>query len=176
MNSKKVYVIHVIVFAFLVFFDQITKYFSRLAFANGGSKDIIPDILSLCFHKNTGAAWSIMSGKTVFLTIFTVILIIFLIYIYLKTPFRPRLTTFKLMLICLLAGAVGNLIDRLAFGYVTDFIYFELIDFPVFNIADCYITITAVLFLIMTFCYFKDDDFDFVPFLTSKKKEDVRDE
>lgn len=176
MNSKKIHAIHFITFVTLVFLDQITKYFSRTAFANGGSKDIIPDVLSLCFHKNTGAAWSIMSGKTGFLTIFTIILIVLLIYIYLKTPIKPRLTTFKLMMIFLLSGAVGNLIDRVILGYVTDFIYFEIINFPVFNIADCYITVTAILFLIMTFCYFKDNDFDFIPFLASNKKEDSSNE
>ena len=80
------------------------------------------------------------------------------------------------MMIFLLSGAVGNLIDRVILGYVTDFIYFEIINFPVFNIADCYITVTAILFLIMTFCYFKDNDFDFIPFLASNKKEDSSNE
>jgi signal peptidase II len=61
------------------------------------------------------------------------------------------------------AGAIGNMIDRAFRGYVIDFIYVECINFPVFNVADCYITIaTAVLFILFLFVYKQEDDFDFL--------------
>ena len=62
----------------------------------------------------------------------------------------------------LVSGAIGNLIDRVRFGYVRDFIYFKLINFPVFNVADCYVVIGCILFGILILFYYKDQEFDWV--------------
>ena len=70
------------------------------------------------------------------------------------------------------AGVAGNTIDRLVFGYVTDFLYFELINFPIFNIADCYITICAFLTIFLVFTKYKDDDFEFLS-LHRKEKQNA---
>jgi signal peptidase II len=59
-------------------------------------------------------------------------------------------------------GAVGNMIDRLLRGYVTDFLYFSLIDFPVFNVADCYVCIGAAVLALALFTRYKEDDFHFL--------------
>ena len=58
-----------------------------------------------------------------------------------------------------MAGAIGNLIDRISLKYVVDFIYFELIDFPIFNIADCYLTVSSFLLIILAIFYYKENDF-----------------
>ena len=60
------------------------------------------------------------------------------------------------------AGAIGNLIDRIRLNYVVDFLYFELIDFPVFNVADCYITVSMFLLVILVLFYYKDEDFSLI--------------
>ena len=62
----------------------------------------------------------------------------------------------------LVSGAIGNFIDRVRFGYVRDFIYFKLINFPVFNVADCYVVIGCILFGILILFYYKDQEFDWV--------------
>ena len=64
--------------------------------------------------------------------------------------------------IFLSAGAVGNLIDRLFRGFVVDFIYFKIIHFPVFNVADIYVTVSSVLLICLLFFYYKEDDFEFL--------------
>ena len=61
----------------------------------------------------------------------------------------------------LVSGAAGNFIDRVRFGYVRDFIYFKLINFPVFNVADCYVTVSVVLLIILILFVYKEDDFEF---------------
>ena len=66
------------------------------------------------------------------------------------------------------SGAIGNLIDRIVLKYVVDFLYFELIDFPVFNIADCYITISVIILAIMLIFYYKEEDIDLI--LKKKKR------
>ena len=70
--------------------------------------------------------------------------------------------------ILLIAGAIGNFIDRIKNNYVVDFLYFELIDFPIFNIADCYVVIATILFALLILFYYKDEELEF---LTWEKKE-----
>ena len=67
------------------------------------------------------------------------------------------------------SGAIGNFIDRVRFGYVRDFIYFKLINFPVFNVADCYVTISVAIFIVLILFVYKENEFDFLSF---KKKAD----
>jgi signal peptidase II len=66
------------------------------------------------------------------------------------------------ILIAFLAGAIGNCIDRVARGYVVDFFYFCLIDFPIFNVADIYVTLSAFFMLVLGLFYYKEDDFELV--------------
>ena len=63
--------------------------------------------------------------------------------------------------VAITAGALGNFIDRLYLEYVIDFLYFKLINFPIFNVADCYITVSCVVFMILMFFYYKEEDLDF---------------
>ena len=65
------------------------------------------------------------------------------------------------------------MIDRLNLGYVVDFFYFRLIDFPVFNVADCYVTVTVFLFAILFLFYYKEDELSFIPGMAKKKETDV---
>ena len=73
-----------------------------------------------------------------------------------------RLRAMKIILMFVAAGAVGNLIDRIRLGYVIDFLYFELIDFPVFNVADCYITVSMFVILLLVIFFYKDEDYNLI--------------
>ena len=64
--------------------------------------------------------------------------------------------------ILIIAGAIGNLIDRVINNYVIDFFYFKLINFPIFNVADIYVTVAAFLFIVLSFFYYKEEDFDII--------------
>ena len=64
----------------------------------------------------------------------------------------------QFLLVLLAAGALGNLVDRLRFGYVVDFIQFEFMDFPIFNIADCYVTVSALLLVVILLFFIKEED------------------
>jgi signal peptidase II len=158
---------HLIYIVLLLVFDQITKY---LVLTNLKGKDpfqIIPDILQLYYHENTGAVWGIMSGKTGLLVAFSVLIMVGMIFVYFKIPMEKRYDLMRIILIFIAAGALGNFIDRITRKYVVDFIYFKLIDFPIFNIADCYITISTFLLIILSLFYYKDEDF---AFLNKKEK------
>lgn len=113
----------------------------------GGALEFIPGLIRFEYHKNTGMAWGLFSNATwvfVAITIVTGGLIVFILVKTLKT--MPR--NLQLGLALVLSGAIGNLIDRVALGYVRDFIAFDFMNFPVFNFADSCITVGAVLLIV----------------------------
>jgi signal peptidase II len=162
---------HFIYFIILIALDQLTKYWVRTTLMGKEPIVLIPDVLKLQYHENTGAVWGIMSGNVEILAIVTLIILSFITFIYLKIPQDKKYNVMKVIFVFIAAGAVGNLIDRIFLKHVVDFIYFELIDFPLFNVADSYITVSCVLILVLFLFYYKDRDFEFLDELFKKKEQ-----
>lgn len=162
---------HFIYFILLITADQLTKYWARTFLAEKGPIDIIPDALVLQYHRNTGAVWGILQGQVSILSVITIILMILLIFIYFKIPEGKKYTPLKLIWVFIIAGAIGNFIDRITLKYVVDFVYFSLIDFPIFNIADSYLTISSILMLILVIFYYKGKDLDFLEDMLKRRKK-----
>ncbi len=160
---------HFLYFILLIALDQFTKH---LAASNLKENPfiIIPKVFQFTYHENNGAVWGILSGKIIFLILVTFLLLFLMVILYLKIPKDKRYNAIRIILVFICAGAVGNLIDRVFNGYVVDYIYFELIDFPVFNLADCYVTLSSILLIILGLFYYKDEDFEF---LSSKSVKTV---
>lgn len=92
---------------------------------------------------------------------FSVILIsAVVVWFYLRVPMEKKFLPLRLCAVFIMAGAYGNFIDRLRLGYVIDFFYFKLIDFPVFNVADIYVTVSTIVFCLLLFFYYKEEDFE----------------
>lgn len=132
----------------LIFLDQASKYFARKFLAGGRVIDLIPGFFRLHYVENRGAAWGVLSDRSwgpLFLQILTIILTIFLIYWL--SHLRDR--NLKWFFVMIIAGSIGNLIDRFLFGFVTDFISFQFgkYYFPVFNFADSFIVIGVILLI-----------------------------
>lgn len=128
--------------------DQATKIWAAQSLST--PLVLIEGVLELTFVKNTGAVWGIFSGARVIFIVVTVAFLAAVVYFYWKK--QKSLTRFSRIILALIfAGALGNLIDRVALGYVRDMIYFSLINFPVFNIADSSIVVGAGLLIIDTF-------------------------
>ncbi len=164
---------HLILFIVLIAIDQVSKYWVRTDLINRDSLPIIPDVLKLQYHTNTGAVWGIMGGKVEFLRIFTLIVLVLILFFYTRIPREKRFRPLSIIIVFILAGAVGNLIDRFALGHVVDFIYFELINFPLFNFADICLTVSSVLLFILAIFYYKDEDFAFLDQMFRRKKKDT---
>lgn len=113
---------------------------------------LINGVLEMTYVENRGAAWGMLQGARVAFIILTAVFLLAAVYFYFKR--RKELNRLSTVIIALIfAGALGNLIDRTVYGYVRDMIYFSLIDFPVFNIADSAIVIGTGLLIIQTlFC------------------------
>ena len=136
----------------LVFLDQLTKWIAVAKLKPIHDIPIIDGIFHLTYVENRGAAFGILQGKHLFFIVITVLVMVFITVYYYKLPKERQYHWMRLGLVLLGSGAIGNLIDRVRLGYVVDFLYFKLIDFPVFNLADiCVVvgvTIVSVFILI----------------------------
>lgn len=158
--------------AVLIFFDQLTKYLARRDLADEPFT-IIDKVFKLKLISNKGAAWGILQGRVSILSVISIVLVAVLVYFFLRIPEDKKFHIIRVLFIFVCAGALGNLIDRFWMGGVTDFLYIELIDFPVFNVADIYITFAMfAVFILFVFIY-KDEDLDFFTFGKPKPKENT---
>lgn len=155
--------ISMVVLVVLVIFDQFTKYLAQANLQGKEGIPIIKNVLELHYLEggNTGAAFGILEGKTVLLGIFSLLVSIVMLGVYFWMTNKKEYSKVSWCLIFMIAGAVGNCIDRLLNQYVIDFIYFKWIDFPIFNVADIYVTVSAiVMFLMILFMKEKTDSED----------------
>ena len=138
--------IWVIISLAVVLLDQGTKLLVIHNIAPTDTISVLPRILNLIYVKNTGAAFSILSGKTFFLSLISLAVCVGIVWYLIKN--RPENKLMLLSVSLVLGGAVGNLIDRMLRGSVVDFFEVIFVDFPVFNVADIAITAGAVLLMI----------------------------
>lgn len=126
-----------------VILDQVTKYFVVQGIELYETKPFIPGVMSLYHTRNTGAAFSMLSEHRWVFMVFSVISMGMIIYILVKEYKRHILMNISLGMI--LGGGIGNMIDRIRLEYVVDFFHTDFVDFAIFNVADCFITVGAVL-------------------------------
>lgn len=151
--------------------DQWTKLLAVSHLEGKPSRPLIPGVFEFSYTVNYGAAFGILQNRQLLFYITTPVILAAVFCLYLRVPAGKRYLPLKWVGVLLCSGAAGNLIDRAARGYVVDFLYFKLIDFPVFNVADCYVTIaTAVLFVLILFVY-KEDELGF--FKMWEKRPDI---
>ena len=143
-NIKKI----IGIFSVFLLIDIVVKLVVKNNLQLYKSIKIIDNFFYITYVKNTGAAWSILSGKQSILIIFSVIVLIFFIKYLLKKEEYNKIDIVGYSLF--LAGTIGNLIDRIVYGYVIDYFNFYIFsyDFPIFNIADSCIVIGIVLLFI----------------------------
>jgi signal peptidase II len=133
----------IIVAVAVAFLDQASKYIVTMKIQYGDRIPVIDGFFYLTRHTNKGAAWGMLQNARIFLIIMTIAASAVMVYLIFKT----RNNLFRLSLSFILGGAVGNLIDRIFKGAVTDFLDFYIgkYNFPTFNVADSFITIGTVL-------------------------------
>ena len=141
----------------LIAADQATKLLAVARLKDQAPFVLLPGVLELRYLENRGAAFGILQGQKIFLVLFTGLLSALIIYFYFRVPEGKRHLPVRIFLIMLFSGAIGNFIDRCRLDYVIDFIYFKLIDFPIFNVADCYVTIAVILFAIAILFVYKEE-------------------
>ncbi|MDO4614113.1 MAG: signal peptidase II [Lachnospiraceae bacterium] len=141
--------------------DLITKRIAAGSLVSGPFV-VIPGVFELRYLENRGAAFSMLQNQRWFFILITIVFIAAALWLYFRIPLTKRMRLLRWIMIAVTAGAVGNLVDRVHLGYVRDFLYFSLIDFPIFNVADIYVTVSAVLFATAVLFIYKDQDLDFL--------------
>lgn len=149
-NSKMMILIMVI----CVLLDQITKYIVTVNMALADTIQIVKNFFRITYVQNTGAAWSFMAGNRIFFILITFMILVALLYMLIK---KENLSKKEGILFGILIGGIlGNMIDRILYGYVIDFLDFNFggYDFPVFNVADTLIVLSGILIMWM---YWKEE-------------------
>lgn len=166
MNKKKTLriIIDILAILLLIFFDQFTKYLAVVKLKYNPPYVLIDGVLELNYLENKGAAFGMLQDKKTLFIFMTVIMLTVVFYVMFKLPNEKKFVSWQVFLCLICAGGVGNMIDRVRFDYVVDFIYFVLIDFPVFNLADILITIGTALFFIVIIFLTKEEELQFLRF------------
>lgn len=150
--------------AVLVILDQYTKLLAVRHLMNKEAIPLISDVFELKYLENRGAAFGVFQDARIMFLVMTVIVLFILVWAFIKIPSTKRYAPLYWTMVLLGAGAIGNCIDRVAKGYVVDFFYFKLINFPIFNVADIYVTCSvAALFVLILFKYKEQDLIVFSP-------------
>ncbi len=163
MKEKKIYPYMsigtgIIFFVLLVMIDQLTKKWAVLFLKGQDPVILIKNVFQLYYLENHGAAFGILEGKSAVFICITLIVLALIVYFYVRIPFQRKYRILRIFIVLIAAGALGNFIDRITQHYVVDFFYFCLIDFPVFNVADIYVTCATVLLIVTILFRFKDED------------------
>ena len=143
MKHTKKHISCMIMIVLIIAFDQITKYFASLKLADGSIAKFIPGVVQFKYAENTGMAFSILSGARWVIIALTVVVCVGVFYYLFSNRCKSLWLYWSLGVI--LSGGIGNLIDRIRFGYVVDFIEPTFVNFAIFNIADCAVTCGAVV-------------------------------
>ncbi|MCR4605900.1 MAG: signal peptidase II [Eubacterium sp.] len=186
--GMKTHAIFAAVFILLIAIDRITKQYAATQVIKG-DVTIWDGVLKFKYLENRGAAWGLFENAFWLFYIVTFIVIIIMAYMYSKISFDKKFHFLRFLLIMLCAGAVGNFIDRALYKYVIDFIYIEFIDFPVFNVADIYVTVSVLLLVFALFFIYNkeplfeakkesqnDENIDSVDKMSDSEKEENNDE
>ena len=161
-NTKRItnYITALISVVVLVCIDQFTKYLVVGHLKDRPAYVLIRNIFQLEYLENRGAAFGILQNQRVFFYISVLLITAAVIWFYSKVPMERKYLPLRICAVLILSGAFGNCIDRIRLNYVVDFLYFKLINFPIFNVADIYVTVAAFLLVILILIYYKEDDLE----------------
>ena len=161
-NTKRIthYIMALGSIVVLVLLDQITKHLVVLHLKDRSAYVLIKDVFQLEYLENRGAAFGVLQNQRIFFYISVLLITIAVIWFYHKVPIEHKYLPLRICAVLILSGAFGNCIDRIRLNYVVDFLYFKLINFPIFNVADIYVTVAAFLLVILILIYYKEDDLE----------------
>ena len=157
--------------AALTALDQWTKALAVRYLMNQTPVVLMEGVFQLHYSENRGAAVGLLRGKQFFFFLITLLVLGAAAYMVWHMPPVKRFFPMWFALLLVASGAVGNMIDRVSQGYVVDFLYFNLINFPIFNVADCYVTVGAFLLVVLIFFYYREEEM--ACFSLKNKKEDL---
>ena len=154
------YIIAAVTAIVAVILDQWTKHLVVLHLKDQDPFIMIKNVFQLRYLENRGAAFGLLQNQRLFFYFSMLLITVLVVWFYLKVPMTKKYLPLRICAVFVLAGGIGNFIDRVRLNYVVDFFYFELIDFPIFNVADIYVTVSMFVLLFLLFFFYKEEDLD----------------
>ena len=171
MKCASLLVTDFMLFVILVIADQLTKHLAVVRLKNQAAYNLINGILEFNYLENRGAAFGVLQNQKYFFVFVALIFIGVIVFVLIKVPTQKKYYSLNILLVMIAAGAVGNMIDRVRYDYVVDFIYLVCIQFPIFNVADIYVTTATVILVFQILFVYKTNDFNFLSFNPKKFRE-----
>lgn len=170
MNKKLLFAIDAVIVAVLLIIDQFTKHLAIVHLKDQPAISLIDGVLELDYLENRGVAFGMFQNQKFLILLVGIVFLASILFVMFKTPVNKKFTVLHIILSCIIAGGIGNMIDRIAYGYVVDFISFILINYPIFNVADCYVVCATIALFIVFLFVLKEEDLDFMSFKKAKEK------
>lgn len=166
MKKKKIIflIIDLVLIVLSVFLDQFTKALAVEKLKDKPATNLIDGVLEFNYLENKGAAFGMLQDQKLFFILVAVVILAVILYVLYKTPDDNKYIALHILLSLIAGGAVGNMIDRLVNTYVVDFIYFKLINFPIFNVADIFVSVGTFVLIILFLFFYKEEDLTFLNF------------
>lgn len=155
----------------LIAADQYTKKMAVVHLKDKPAYIIINGVLELNYLENRGAAFGMLQNQKFFFIFVAIVVLGVISYVLYKMPDNKKYTILHLLLSMIAAGAIGNIIDRIRLNYVVDFIYFVLINFPIFNVADICVSVSTFVMVLLLLFFYKESDLYFISFKQKKYRE-----
>lgn len=157
-------ILDIITICVLVIIDQYTKILAVDRLKGTVPHVLIDGVLEFRYLENRGAAFGMLQDKKTLFIFMTIVMLLVVFYVLFKLPTGKKFGAWHVFLCFICAGGIGNMIDRIRFDYVIDYIYFKIIDFPIFNFADILVTIGTILLFIVILFFTKEEELDFLKF------------
>ena len=171
MKRASLLVTDFMLFVILVIADQLTKHLAVVRLKNQAAYNLINGILEFNYLENRGAAFGVLQNQKYFFVFVALIFIGVIVFVLIKVPTQKKYYSLNILLVMIAAGAVGDMIDRVRYDYVVDYIYLVCIQFPIFNMADIYVTTSTVILVFQILFVYKTNDFNFLSFNPKKFRE-----
>lgn len=155
----------------LLYFDQYTKNLAILYLKDSPAYVLIDGTLELQYLENRGSAFGMLQNQKFFILFVGVIFLAVILFFLFRLPEKKKFCIVHVLLSMVIAGGLGNMIDRFRFDYVVDFISFILINYPIFNVADIYIVVATILLFLLFLFVFKEKDLEFLNFKQNRYRE-----
>ena len=159
--KKKNAIIGLIISIIIMAIDQVIKHIITSNMILDSEIKVLGDIFTIHYIRNTGTAWGMLSGHTIILVLVSIFTMMVIGYVFMNI-YQSHYTPLRVCLAMILGGALGNFIDRIRLHYVVDYLYFKLINFPVFNFADIFVTVPVIIMILLVIFKYKGDDFDVI--------------
>lgn len=171
VKRSKMLCIDVVIAVLLLAFDQFTKHLAIVSLKNNPAFVLIDGVLELQYLENRGSAFGMLQNQKFFILFVGIVFLAVILFFLFRLPQQKKFCGVHILLSVIIAGGIGNMVDRFRFDYVVDFISFVLIDYPIFNVADIYIVCGTVILFILFLFVFKEKDLEFLNFKQNRYRE-----